>query len=310
MFEVKELHSVMIHRRRAMEEVNRMPESKKLAHPAPRAARIFADTADIDEIRPLYEAGIINGVTTNPSLLKKAGARSWNQAREMLTGILKLMAPNPVSLELTETSADKMVEQARELFELGTENAVIKVAIGGYAALDKRNDRHTGLKVLRRLWEMDIRTNATLIFNTTQAFWAANAGASYVSPFMGRLADYMYKHDHHELERGNSLYHVVDHKNSAGNQAVSNSRYVASGGERKDSGIRLIREIAAVFANFDIHSEILAASVRNPVQLTEVLLAGADILTVPAEILSSVADHPLSDEGMVQFDQDAKVFAG
>ncbi|MBW7996955.1 MAG: hypothetical protein FVQ81_10400 [Candidatus Glassbacteria bacterium] len=310
MFEVNELHPVMIHRRRGMEEVNRTPGGKKLAHPASRAARIFADTADIDEIKPLYEAGIINGVTTNPSLLKKAGAKSWSQAKEMLSSILKLMAPNPVSLELTETEPDKMVAQAAELFELGPENAVIKVAVGGYTALAERNDRHTGLKVLRRLWEKDIRTNATLIFNTTQAFWAANAGATYVSPFMGRLADYMYRHDLPELTPGNSLYHVVDHKNSAGRQQVANSEYVASGGARKDSGIRLIREIAAAFANYDIHSEILAASVRNAVQLTEVLLAGADILTVPAEILTTVADHPLSDEGMVRFDQDAQVFSG
>ena len=128
--------------------------------------------------------------------------------------------------------------------------------------------------------------------------------------FMGRLADYMYKHDHPELAPGNSLYHVVDHKNSAGDQAVANSEYVACDGARKDSGVRLIREIAAVFANYDIHSEILAASVRNAAQLTEVLLAGADILTVPADILTTVADHPLSDAGMVQFDQDAQVFAG
>lgn len=310
MFEVNELHPVMIHRRRGMEQVNRTAEGKDLTHPAAHAPRIFADSADISEIEPLFEAGIINGVTTNPSLLKKAGAKSWQEAKRMMKDICGLLSPYPVSLELTETDPGAMVEQAEELHELGPDNAVIKVATGGYTALDESYDRHTGLKVLRRLWEKDIRTNATLIFNTTQAFWAANAGATYVSPFMGRLADYMYKNDHPELPPGNSLYHVVDHKNSQGDQHVANTEYVACGGARKDSGVRLIREIAATFANYDIHSEILAASVRNAAQLSEVLLAGADILTVPADILTTVSDHPLSDEGMVRFDEDAKVFSG
>ncbi|MFH1068826.1 MAG: transaldolase family protein, partial [Candidatus Glassbacteria bacterium] len=254
--------------------------------------------------------GIINGVTTNPTLLKKAGAKSWKEAKAMLTAILRLMKPNPVSLELTETTIAEMVDQAQELYALGAENAVIKVAIGGYPALDPAKDPFTGLKVLRKLWERDIRTNATLIFNSTQAFWAANAGATYVSPFMGRLADYMYKNDQPELPAGNSLYWIIDHKNSQGDQRTHNSEYVAVGGARKDSGIRLIREIAAIFANYDIHSEILAASVRNASQLTEVFLAGADIVTVPAQILRTVADHPLSDAGMVSFDNDAKVFSG
>ncbi|MFH1068005.1 MAG: transaldolase family protein, partial [Candidatus Glassbacteria bacterium] len=103
MFEVNDLHAVLIHRRRGMEIVNGSPAGKALPHPAARGPRIFADTADINEIAPLYEAGIINGVTTNPTLLKKAGAKSWKEAKAMLTAILRLMKPNPVSLELTET---------------------------------------------------------------------------------------------------------------------------------------------------------------------------------------------------------------
>ena len=309
MFEIENLHAVLIHRRREMEIVNAAVKGKALVHPAPHGPRIFADTADISEIRPLYDAGIINGVTTNPTLLKKAGAKSWKEAKSMLKAILRLMKPNPVSLELTKTTIDEMVKQAGELYELGPENAVIKVATGGYPALDPGKDPFTGLKVLRKLWERDIRTNATLVFNTTQAFWAANAGATYVSPFMGRLADYMYKNDQPELPDGNSLYHIIDHKNTQGDQHTANTEYVASGGGRKDAGIRLIREIAAVFANYDIHSEILAASVRNASQLTEVFLAGADIVTVPAQILQTVADHPLSDAGMISFDTDAKVFS-
>jgi transaldolase len=159
------------------------------------------------------------------------------------------------------------------------------------------------------LWKRDIRTNATLVFNSTQAFWAAKAGATYVSPFLGRLADYAYKYDHPERAPGNALYWLEDHKDPEGKEITFNTEYVASGGKRKDAGVRLIREIAAIFANYDIHTEILAASFRNFSQLSEVLLAGADILTVPAAILARVADHPLSHEGMRSFDADAKTFA-
>src|SRR5262249_22655761 len=88
------------------------------------------------------------------------------------------------------------------------------------------------------------------------------------------------------------------------------TEYVAAGGAVKDSGIRLIREIAAIFSNYDIHSQILAASVRHPAQLAEAMVAGADILTVPAKVLMTVADHPLTDEGMKKFTEDAKVFGG
>ena len=309
MFPADNYTAAMILRRREMEQVNPTPQGKALAHPAPLAPRIFSDTADIKQIETLFKAGIINGVTTNPSLLKKAGATSWQQAKEMMQEICKMLHPYPVSLELTELTFDKMIKQAEELRALG-ENAVIKVPTGGYTKIDKNLDPHTGLKVLRALWDRDIKTNATLIFNTTQAFWAANAGATYVSPFLGRLADYAYKNDQPELPPGNSLYHITDHKNAKGDQQVANSEYVASGGSRKDMGVRLIREIAQTFANYDIKTEILAASFRNFSQLSEVLLAGADILTVPGEILMQVADHPLSDAGMESFVEDSKAFAG
>jgi len=307
MFPTDNYLSALIHRRRAMPETNLTPKGKALAHPSARAPRIFADTAVISEIKPLFYGGIINGVTTNPSLLKKAGAKSWPEAKEIMKEICKLMHPHPVSLELTELTFEKMVTQAEELRALG-ENSVIKVPAGGYTAIDKSLDAFTGLRVLRALWERDIKTNATLIFNTTQAFWAANAGATYVSPFLGRLADYAYKNDLPELKPGNSLFSVVDHKNAKGDQKVSNSEYVASGGPRKDIGIRLIREIAQTFANYDIHTEILAASFRNFAQVGDALTAGADILTVPSDLLMKVADHPLSDAGMEAFVADSKAF--
>jgi transaldolase len=299
--------AALFHRKALLPVINPDKPGNALAHPAPRAPRIFADSATHAEIEPLYQAGIINGLTTNPSLLKRAGAKSWDEAKGIMRDLCALLHPHPVSLELTEIATDDMVRQAEELAALG-DNSVIKVPIGGYRALDPSADPYTGLKVIRRLWERGIRVNTTLIFNTTQALWAANAGATYVSPFLGRLADYGYKHDKPERKPGNSLYWVEDPKNAKGDQNMSNSEYVASGGALKDAGARLIFEIATVFANYRITTEILAASFRNPVQLTECLLAGADILTVPAAILATVADHPLSDEGMKAFAADASAF--
>jgi transaldolase len=297
----------LFHRKSLLPVINSDQPRSTLPHPAPRAPRIFADSATRADIEPLFRAGIINGITTNPSLLKKAGATSWERAKEIMRELCELLRPNPVSLELTELREEDMVRQASELSELG-ENSVIKVPIGGYRALDPAADPFTGLKVIRRLWQRGIKVNTTLVFNTTQALWAANAGAVYVSPFLGRLADYAFKHDRPERPPGNSLYWIEDPKNAKGDQVMHNSEYVASGGPLKDAGARLIFEIATVFANYRITTEILAASIRNPVQLTECLLAGADILTVPTPVLSTVADHPLSDEGMKTFAPDAKTF--
>jgi transaldolase len=297
----------MFHRKSLLPVINADTAGSALPHPAPRAPRVFADSATRAEIEPLYRAGIINGITTNPSLLKKAGASSWDHAKSIMRDLCTLLRPHPVSLELTELEEEAMVRQASELSELG-DNSIIKVPVGGYRAINPAADPFTGLKVIRRLWERGIKVNTTLVFNTTQALWAANAGAVYVSPFLGRLADYGFKNDKPERPPGNSLYWVEDPKNAKGDQVMHNSEYVASGGALKDAGPRLIFEIATVFANYRITTEILAASVRNPVQLTECLLAGADILTVPAAVLSTVADHPLSDEGMRAFAQDAKAF--
>jgi len=294
-------------RRQSMPVNNLTKEGKSLSHPAAKAPKIFADTGTIDEIRPLWEAGIINGVTTNPTLMKRAGATSWQMAKDMMQEIVKLMAPHPVSLELTELQADKMIAQAEELASYG-DNVVIKVPIGGYEAVDPTLDKNTGLKVLHELWKRDIQTNATLIFNSTQALFAAQAGASYVSPFLGRLADYMYKHDAVEMPAGNSLFYMEDHKGGKENTKLHNTAYVAASGSRMDSGVRLIHEIATIFANYDITTEVLAASFRNGVQIPECLLCGADILTIPAPILMGVADHPLTNEGMKSFVEDSKAF--
>ncbi len=295
-------------RKNLMPVINADQPGAPLRHPAAKAARIFCDSATRSDVEPLLRAGLINGITTNPTLLKKAGAKSWGHAKEIMKDLCGLLNPNPVSLELTELTEDKMVEQASELAALGS-NSIIKVPCGGYAAVVPGGDPFTGMKVVRRLWEKGIKTNVTLVFNTTQAFWAANAGATYISPFLGRIPVYLAKHDDPKRPSGNSLYWMEDSGDEKDHK-TANSEYVASGGERRDAGPRLIFEIATVFANYQITAEILAASIRNPVQLTECLLAGADILTVPAAVLKTVADHPLSDEGMKSFLEDSKTFSG
>lgn len=296
--------AAMLARREKMPVINANKKGSALKHPAPKSPRIFCDSATKADIAPLLKAGLIHGITTNPTLLKKAGAKSWKEAKAIMKDLCAMLHPFPVSLELTELIEEKMVKQATELGALG-KNAIIKVPMGGYPAVVRGGDPFTGLKVVRRLWEKGIKTNVTLIFNTTQALWAANAGATYISPFLGRVPDYMAKHDDPSKPSGNSLYWTGD-----GDKKYANSEYVAMGGEARDAGARLIFEIAQVYANYGITSEILAASIRNPAQLTECLLAGADILTVPAHVLSTVADHPLSDAGMVGFLEDSKAFSG
>ncbi len=283
--------------------INPDSDASALKHPASRAPRIFGDSATRSEVEPLLRAGIINGLTTNPTLLKKAGAKSWTHAKEIMKDLCALFRPYPVSLELTKLDAAGMLEQATELAALG-DNSVIKVPVGGYRAVDPNANPFTGLEVIRKLWQRGIRVNTTLIFNSTQALWAANAGAAYVSPFLGRLGDYAKKHDDSDRPAGNSLYRSEDPK------MMANTAYVASGGSLDEAGPRLIFEIATVFTSYRITTEILAASIRNPSQLQDCLVAGADILTVPAAVLATVADHPLTDEGMKAFVADAKTFEG
>ncbi len=304
MFQAIANSAAMLARREKMPIVNLTKKENTIEHPAGKGPRIFCDSAVKADIEPLLKAGLIHGITTNPTLLKKAGAKSWQEAKDIMKDLCAMLDPFPVSLELTELTEDKMFEQASELGALG-KNAVIKVPMGGYPAVVDGGDPFTGLKVVRRLWEKGIKTNVTLIFNTTQAVWAANAGATYVSPFLGRIPDYLGKNDDPQRPSGNSLYWLGE-----GEAKTANTEYVASGGERRDAGARLIFEIAHVYANYGITTEILAASIRNPVQVTECLLAGADVLTVPANVLSTVADHPLSDAGMLGFLEDSKAFSG
>nr|WP_027871800.1 fructose-6-phosphate aldolase [[Eubacterium] cellulosolvens] len=215
--------------------------------------RFFLDTANVEEIREAAEMGVISGVTTNPSLIAKEGrdyAAVLKEIAELVDG--------PVSGEVRATTEDAegMIREGRELASLHP-NIVVKIPM-----------TQEGLKAIHVLEAEGIRTNCTLIFSPNQALLAARAGASYVSPFLGRLDDI------------------------------------------STPGIEIIQDISEIFGvAADIDTEIIAASVRNPIHVTQCALAGADIATIPYKILKSMLHHPLTDEGIVKFREDyRKVF--
>lgn len=204
--------------------------------------KIFIDTANISEIVEANSWGIVDGVTTNPSLI----AREGRDLQEVINEICSIV-DGPISAEVISLEADKMVEEAMELVKLH-KNIVIKIPM----CIE-------GLKAIKVLSEKKIKTNVTLIFSSQQALLAAKAGASYVSPFVGRVDDI---------------------------------------GAR---GVELISEIATIFEVHDIQTEIIAASIRNPIHVSECALAGSDIATIPFKVLSQMAKHPLTDKGIEQF---------
>lgn len=214
--------------------------------------RFFVDTANIEEIRKANEMGIICGVTTNPSLIAREG-RDFKQVIEEITSIVD----GPISGEVKATTADAegMIKEGREIAAIHP-NMVVKIPM-----------TVEGLKAVKALRKEGIKTNVTLVFSSAQALLAARAGASYVSPFLGRLDDISMP------------------------------------------GIDLIEDIAEIFAVHDIETEIIAASVRNPIHVIDCARAGADIATVPYGVLVQMTRHPLTDQGIIKFQEDyRKVF--
>lgn len=207
--------------------------------------KLFIDTANTSDIRKANELGVICGVTTNPSLIAKEGL-VFEEVIKEITQIVD----GPISAEVISLEADKMVEEAIELAKIH-KNIVIKLPM----TLE-------GLKATKQLTAKGIRTNVTLIFSATQALLAARAGATYVSPFLGRLDDV--------------------------------------GAE----GMQLVRDIAEIFAIHDIKTEIIAASVRNPLHVVDAAKAGAHIATVPYSVIVQMTKHPLTDLGIERFLKD------
>ena len=207
--------------------------------------KIFLDTAEIEEIRTAARWGVLDGVTTNPSLYAKVGG-SYD---EILQEICKITS-GPVSAEVVSDDVDGMLEEGRHFAKLAP-NIIVKVAMS-----------ENGLEAISRFADEGIKTNCTLIFSTNQGLLAAKAGASLVSPFVGRLDDI------------------------------------------NQDGMVVIRELAEIFSLYDIETEVLAASIRNPLHMTQAAMAGAHIATLPFKILRQMVHHPLTDSGIVQFKKD------
>ncbi len=208
--------------------------------------KLFLDTADIEEIRTAAKWGVLDGVTTNPTLYAKVGGASYDA---ILQEICKL-TPGPVSAEVVAEDVEGMLEEGRHFAKLAS-NIVVKVPMS-----------EEGLEAISRFKAEGIRTNCTLIFSTNQGLLAAKAGASFISPFIGRLDDI------------------------------------------NEDGMTIIRELAEIISIHELDAEIITASVRHPLHVTQAALAGADIATVPFKVLQQMVHHPLTDKGIVQFRAD------
>ncbi len=214
--------------------------------------KFFIDTANVADIRKANDMGVICGVTTNPSLIAKEG----RDFKEVISEIASIV-DGPISGEVKATTVDAegMIMEGREIAAIHP-NMIVKIPM-----------TVEGLKAVKVLSAEGIKTNVTLIFSANQALLAARAGATYVSPFLGRLDDI------------------------------------------SSPGIELIEHIVQIFGNYDIDTEIIAASIRNTVHVTECALAGADIATVPYAVIEQMTKHPLTDQGIVKFQEDyRKVF--
>ena len=207
--------------------------------------KLFIDTANIDEIKEANSLGIIDGVTTNPSLIAKEG-RSFIEVVKEICSIID----GPISAEVISSKADAMVKEAGTLAKIH-KNIVVKIPL-----------TQEGLKATKALSKTGVKTNLTLCFSPTQALLAAKAGATYVSPFIGRLDDI------------------------------------------SQAGMDLIRDIKTIFTNYKFKTEIIVASVRNPLHVLDAARIGADIATVPYNVLMALVKHPLTDIGIERFLKD------
>jgi transaldolase len=204
--------------------------------------KIFLDTANLSAINAYNDMGLVDGITTNPTLLSKEKQPPADLMREIVRTV-----KGPVSLEVIATETDEMLEEAHKLKKFG-QNVIVKIPMTS-----------NGMRAVRRLKEDGVETNVTLIFSANQAILAAKAGASYVSPFIGRLDD------------------------------IGND------------GMTLIKEISQILRNYQYKTELLVASIRHPLHIIEAGKIGADIVTLPPEILGKMLTHPLTDKGLASF---------
>ncbi|MBS1257370.1 MAG: Transaldolase [Candidatus Scalindua arabica] len=204
--------------------------------------KFFIDTADVNEIREAESLGILDGVTTNPTLVSRTG-RPFKETIEEICSIVK----GPVSAEVVSTDTEGIVKEGRELAKIA-DNIVVKVPL-----------IKDGLKAVKVLTSEGIKVNVTLCFSSNQALLAAKAGGTYISPFVGRLDD------------------------------------------RGHTGMEVIDEIRTIYDNYGFETEIIVASIRNPLHVRDAALMGADIATIPFAVFNNIVKHPLTDSGLKQF---------
>lgn len=209
--------------------------------------KFFIDTADINEIKAALEIGIIDGVTTNPSLIAKTGKDFKTVVDEICA-----VVDGPISVEAISMEAEGLIKEARELSKVN-KNIVVKIPM-----------TEEGLKAVKKVSQEGIHTNVTLVFSPTQAILAAKAGATYISPFVGRLDD---------------ISHI---------------------------GMDIVGQIVTIYDNYDFSTEVIVASVRNPLHVVEAALLGADISTIPFSVIKQLVKHPLTDIGIEKFLSDWK----
>jgi transaldolase len=209
--------------------------------------KFFIDTANIDEIKKANDLGLLDGVTTNPSLVSKEG----REFRGLIQEICDLV-DGPVNAEVVSTEASGMIEEARDLSAIA-DNIVVKIPLIA-----------DGLKAVKVLSQEGIQTNVTLCFSPIQALMAAKAGAAYISPFVGRLDDL------------------------------------------SQMGMELVEQIATIYENYGYDTEIIVASVRNPLHVLDAALVGADISTIPFKVMEQLIKHPMTDIGLEKFLADWK----
>ncbi|MBK7579422.1 MAG: fructose-6-phosphate aldolase [Myxococcales bacterium] len=209
--------------------------------------KIFIDSGDIGEIKEAAAMGAVDGVTTNPSLLSKGGL----PIKKAIAAICEVV-DGPISAEVLATETAQILAEGRELAKIH-KNVVVKVPL----ILD-------GLKAVRVFTAEGIKTNVTLCFSATQALLAAKAGATYISPFVGRLDDLA------------------------------------------EDGMDLIQQIVTIYDNYDFDTEVLVASVRHPIHVVQAALMGAHVCTIPFKVITQLAKHPMTDQGLAKFLEDAK----
>ena len=209
--------------------------------------KFFIDTASVEEIRKTNDLGLLDGVTTNPTLVSKEGREFKELIREICS-----IVEGPVNAEVVSTDAEGMVKEAMDLVKLA-DNIVVKIPL-----------IENGLRAVKALAREEIKTNVTLCFSATQALMAAKAGAAYISPFVGRLDD------------------------------VSNR------------GMDLVEQIITIYDNYGFETEIIVASIRNPTHVVDAALMGADIATIPYNVIQQLIRHPLTDIGLEKFLADWK----